>query len=236
MGRGFPLVHYLRVMVAITQTDRGTFIAHPDKDPVSCLYQAPENPVAVISLGHGAGAGMEHAHMESLAMMLLDLGIAVFRYQFPFRERGGGRDSLKVSLATVQNAAAKAASHAPELPLLAGGHSFGGRMTTTAASEGLLPDVQKLILFSYPLHAPGRPGIDRAAHLAAIQQPMLFLSGDRDTFVNPELWEPLVTDLGGHAQLVWLKGADHGWKTRKRDTEALPDVYAFAGKQIQSWK
>lgn len=223
-------------MPTITQTDRSTMIAHPDKDPVSYLFQAPSTPVAVIALGHGAGAGMEHAHMESLAMMLLDLNVAVFRYQFPFRERGGGRDSLKVSLSTVQNAAEKAASYFPDLPLLAGGHSFGGRMTTTAASEGLLPDVKKLILFSYPLHAPGKPGIDRAAHLAAIKQPMLFLSGDRDTFVKPELWGPVVNDLGDHAQLTWLKGADHGWKTRKRDTEAVADVYAFAGEQIQKWR
>lgn len=182
-------------MPKITQTDRGTMLAHPDKDPVSFLFQAPEAPIAVISLGHGAGAGMEHAHMESLAMMLLGLGMAVFRYQFPFRERGGGRDSLAVSLATVQSAAAKAASYFPGLPLMAGGHSFGGRMTTTAASEGLLPSVKQLILFSYPLHAPGRPGPDRAAHLEAIQQRMLFLSGDRDTFVKPELWEPVVRDL-----------------------------------------
>lgn len=223
-------------MHTITHTDRSTMIAHPDKDPVSFLFQAPEAPVAVISLGHGAGAGMEHAHMESLAIMLLDLGIAVFRYQFPFRERGGGRDSLAVSLATVQSAAAKAVSYLPDLPLLAGGHSFGGRMTTTAASEGLLPDVKQLVLFSYPLHAPRKPGTDRAAHLAAIQQPMLFLSGDRDTFVKPELWETVVSDLGDRARLIWLKGADHGWKTRKRDTEAVTDVYAFAAEQIQNWK
>lgn len=236
MDCGLLSVPYLYHMPTITQTDRSTMIAHPDKDPVSYLFQAPSTPVAAISLGHGAGAGMEHAHMESLAMMLLDLGMAVFRYQFPFRERGGGRDSLKVSLSTVQNAAEKAASYFPDLPLMAGGHSFGGRMTTTAASEGLLPDVKKLILFSYPLHAPGKPGIDRAAHLAAIQQPMLFLSGDRDTFVKPELWGPVVNDLGDHAQLTWLKGADHGWKTRKRDTEAVADVYAFASEQIQKWR
>lgn len=216
-------------------TETGQFIAHPDKDPVSFILDQPEYPVAVFVLGHGAGAGMDHPHMESLARMLISLNFSVFRYQFPFRERGGGRDSQKVSLSTVQQAVKKASELAPGLSVWAGGHSFGGRMTTTAASEGMLQTVENLVLFSWPLHAPGRPGIDRAAHLKEIWVPMLFLSGDRDTFVQHDQWVPVIEGLGQAATLVWIKGADHGWKTRKRDTEAIPDVYSFAAEMIQSW-
>lgn len=216
-------------------TQTGQFIAHPDKDPVSFILDQPQAPSAVFVLGHGAGAGMDHPHMESLAKTLLSLNFAVFRYQFPFRERGGGRDSQKVSLSTVQQAVNKAQELVPELSVWAGGHSFGGRMTTTAASEGMLSSVEKLVLFSWPLHAPGRPGMDRAAHLSTVKIPMLFLSGDRDTFVQHDQWLPVIEGLGKTATLVWVKGADHGWKTRKRDTEAVPDVYAFAAETIQDW-
>ena len=108
-------------------------------------------------------------------------------------------------------------------------------MTTTAASEGMLSSVEKLVLFSWPLHAPGRPGMDRAAHLSTVKIPMLFLSGDRDTFVQHDQWLPVIEGLGKTATLVWVKGADHGWKTRKRDTEAVQDVYAFAAETIQDW-
>ncbi len=207
-------------------------MAHPDKDPVSFLFQVPDSPVGVFSLGHGAGAGMDHPHMEALAAVLLRQQLAVFRFHFPFRERGGGRDPQIVSLSTVREATEKVATLAPGLPRFAGGHSFGGRMTTMAAAEGMIPEVEKLILFSWPLHAPGRPGNDRAAHLSDVPQPMLFLSGDRDTFVQPDLWAPVVEHLGQRTRLVWLKGADHGWKTQKRDTEALADVYAFAGEIV----
>lgn len=216
-------------------TQRGTFLAHPDKGEVSYLFQAPAAPRAVFSLGHGAGAGMKHPHIERLAALLLGLDLAVLRYQFPFMERGGGRDSKAVSLATVAAAAAQAQVLAPRLPLLAGGHSFGGRMTTEAAADGRLSAAQGLVLFSYPVHAPGRLGIARAEHLDQVAQPMLMISGDRDVFVQTEEWAGRVAALSDRLTMRWLHGADHSWNTRKRDHDAEADVYGRATGYLADW-
>ena len=129
------------------------FEAHPDKGEVSALLLHPQDATHLLVLGHGAGAGMTHANMESIAQAMAEQRVATFRYQFPYMERGGGRDAVKVSLATVRNAAKKAAELVPDLPLLAGGHSFGGRMTSLTAAEEALPGVKALLFFSFPLHA-----------------------------------------------------------------------------------
>lgn len=212
-----------------------TFEAHPDKGQVSALLLVPEQAKALISLGHGAGAGMTHHHMESLVAALAKLGIATFRYQFPYMERGGGRDSQKVSLATVRNAAKQALTLSDGLPLLAGGHSFGGRMTSIAAAEEEMEGVKGLTFFSFPLHAPGRPGIERAAHLADIQTPMLFVSGDRDTFTQQDLYKGVIDDLGKKAHLHLIHTAGHGFKYLKRTRTSTEDVYDEAARATHEW-
>lgn len=212
-----------------------TFEAHPDKGNVSSILLIPEGAKALISLGHGAGAGMKHHHMESLVSALAKLGVATFRYQFPYMERGGGRDSEKVSLATVRNAAKKAFELAEGLPLLAGGHSFGGRMTSIAAAQEALENVEGIIFFSFPLHAPGRPGVERAAHLKDITAPMLFVSGERDTFTQPELYKGVIDDLGKKAALHLIHTAGHGFKYLKRTRTSLEDVYDEAARVSYAW-
>lgn len=214
---------------------RGTFEATPEKGNVSSLLLKPENSRALLVLGHGAGAGMEHQSMENIAQNMANNGIATFRYQFPYMERGGGRDSGKVSLATVQSAVRKAAEFADGLPLLAGGHSFGGRMTSLAAAEGLIPEVKGLIFCSFPLHAPGKPSIDRAAHLPDIRVPMLFLSGTRDTFTQHDFYLPLIESLGNIATLHLLETGDHGYKILKRTRTNPEDIFEEMGRVAGEW-
>lgn len=211
------------------------FEAHPDKGEVSSILLMPDTPKALICLGHGAGAGMTHHHMESLVAALAKVGIASFRYHFPYMERGKGRDSQKVSLATVRNAATKALELSEDLPLLAGGHSFGGRMTSIVASEEAIEGVKGLIFFSFPLHAPGKPGIERAAHLSEISVPMLFVSGDRDTFTQQDLYKGVIDDLGENADLHLIHTAGHGFKYLKRTRTSTEDVYDEAARASHEW-
>ncbi|MEM6801609.1 MAG: alpha/beta family hydrolase [Bacteroidota bacterium] len=212
-----------------------TFLAHPDKGEVSSLLLMPENARVLISLGHGAGAGMTHHHMESIVSALAKGGIASFRYHFPYMERGKGRDSQKVSLATVRNAATKALELSEGLPLLAGGHSFGGRMTSLVAAQEALESVEGLIFFSFPLHAPGKPGKERAAHLPEIDVPMLFISGDRDTFTQQDLYGEVIEGLGNKAHLHLIHTAGHGFKYLKRTRTSTEDVYDEAARVAAEW-
>ena len=210
------------------------FVATPEKGEVSAILMRPENARALIVLGHGAGAGMRHHHMESLAEHLAGIRIASFRYQFPFRERGGGRDSQSVSLTTVRSAIETAHKIAPDLPILAGGHSFGGRMTYLAAAAAPLPYVRGLVFFSFPLHAPGKAGTDRAADLPKVSVPMLFLSGERDTFAKRELLEPLLADIP-LARLCWLETGDHGYRILKRTRQNPQSIYEEAMEHLELW-
>jgi len=211
------------------------FIATAEKGEVSAVLLLPEQADCVLVLGHGAGAGMRHANMERIAHSLAGQNIATFRYQFPFMERGGGRDAQKVSLATVQSAVREAARQAPGLPLLAGGHSFGGRMTSHAAAEGLIPEAKGLIFFAFPLHAPGKPGTERAAHLRLISQPMLFLSGTRDTLARADLLQEVVDELGDKARLHWLDTANHSYKILKRSRQNPEDVFEEMARVSREW-
>ena len=211
------------------------FLAHPDKGEVSSLLLRPEGADHLLILGHGAGAGMRHASMEQIAERLAEQRIATFRYQFPFRERGGGRDSLKVSLATVEAAVKAGHEAAPDLPLMAGGHSFGGRMTSLAAAEGRLDLVKRLVFFGFPLHAPGKPSDHRAEHLPDIQQDMLFLTGTRDTLTQLELFQPVIDRLGEKATLHLLDTANHGYKILKRTRVSQEDIFVEMARVVREW-
>jgi uncharacterized protein len=178
------------------------------------LWQCPTNADAALVLAHGAGAGMTHRTMQALAEAFGRCGIATLRFDFPFMEAGRRRvDSRTVATAAVANAF-KEASVRTGLPLWLGGHSFGGRMASHAViDENVAP--KGLIFCSFPLHAPGKPGTERAAHLEKIHLPMLFLSGTRDTLAESALLEPLVASLPS-AELHWLDTADHGYRVLKR--------------------
>lgn len=212
------------------------FTATSDKGEVSAILMRPSDATHLLVLGHGAGADMRSASMQKIAENLAEQRIATFRYNFPFKEHGrSGVDSPKVATATVRSAVAAARKVEPKLDLLAGGHSFGGRMTTTAQSEAPLDGVKGLILFSFPLHAPNRPDDSRAAHLETIKIPMLFLSGTRDALNDLALFQPIIKKLGKRATLHLLDTADHGYKILKKTRESPEDVFVEMARTVREW-
>jgi len=165
---------------------------------------------------------MTHKAMESCAQGLAERGIATLRYQFPYMERGSNRpDRPPVAHAAVRAAAAEAAKVAPDLPLFAGGRSFGGRMTSQAQALDPLPDVRGVALLGFPLHPAGKPGMDRANHLADVQIPMLSVSGSRDALAELDLLRPVVAGLGERATLHVVEGAEHSFRVAAKEAEAL---------------
>lgn len=198
----------------------------PDGETVSALWQAPPAPKAVLSLAHGAGAGMTHRHMASTADGLEARGVATLRFQFPYMEKGGKRpDRPPIAHAAVRAAAAEAARRAGGAALFAGGRSFGARMTSQAQALQPLEDVRGLVFFAFPLHPAGKPGVERADHLADVAIPMLFLQGTADTLAQLELLGPVVSSLGDRAALVLADDADHSFhvpaRTGRKDAEVL---------------
>jgi predicted alpha/beta-hydrolase family hydrolase len=190
---------------------------------MNTLWQSPDDATAVLVLAHGAGAGMTHRNMQSLADAFARQQIATLRFNFPFIDAGRRHvDSKAISTATIAEACGKAAKRS-SLPLWLGGHSFGGRMASHAVlDEGLEP--AGVVLCSFPLHPPGKPGTGRAAHLCDIRLPMLFLSGTRDTLAGRDLLEPMVSGLPA-AKLHWLDTADHGYRILKRSRGKEEDVF-----------
>jgi predicted alpha/beta-hydrolase family hydrolase len=208
----------------------------PNHGEVSALFMRPPNAQRMLVLAHGAGAGMSHPFLEKLASELGDAGVATFRYQFPYMEhRGRRQDAPPVLHACVAAAVARAIEHAPDLPVLAGGKSFGGRMTSQAAAAQMLPQVGGLVFFGFPLHPPGRPGTSRADHLANVRIPMLFLQGTRDEFAPLERLQPIVERLGSRATLHTIDGADHGYHVLKRSGRTDADVMRELVQHVASW-
>lgn len=181
----------------------------------SALLLLPENATALLVLGHGAGANMEHTFMEELSQRLAENGVGTLRYNFPYMEKGGGPpDRPKVAHPTVVAAVKKGAELAKGRKLLAGGKSFGGRMTSQVAADGSINEVTGIVYFGFPLHTPGKPNTERAAHLSNIKVPQLFLQGTRDTLAEFDLIEKVAKGLK-KAILVKMEGGDHSFKTLK---------------------
>ncbi|HEX6740535.1 MAG TPA: alpha/beta family hydrolase [Sphingomicrobium sp.] len=205
-------------------------------DCVSGLLLRPDGARALYVFAHGAGAGMTHRAMESNARGLAARGIATLRYQFPYMEKGSKRvDPPKVAHAAVRAAVAEAAKLVRDLPLFAGGRSFGGRMTSQAQAEMPLPGVRGLAFLGFPLHPGGKPGIERAEHLQRVEIPMLFVSGSRDALAELDLLEPVVAGLGGRATLHLVDQADHSFKVAAKSGRTPADAEAEALDALAQW-
>ena len=211
------------------------FEATPEKGDVSALLIRPDDATHLLVLGHGAGTNMRHATMQTIAEALAEHKIATFRYNFPYSEHGTARNSTAVCVETIRNAVRAAHEAAPDLTVLAGGHSFGGRMATTAQSEEPLENVKGLALFSFPLHLPDRPDTKRAEHLANIKIPMLFLSGTRDELATLDLLPQVVKSLGKRATLHQIDTANHGYKILKKTRKSDEDVFAEMARVVREW-
>jgi hypothetical protein len=205
-------------------------------ESVSGLWLRPDEAKALYLFAHGAGAGMTHKSMTAAAEGLAARRIATLRYQFLYMEKNAKRpDPPAIARAAVRAAAARAARLAPELPLFAGGRSFGGRMTSQAQAEAPLPGVRGLAFLGFPLHPAGKPGIVRAEHLARVHVPMLFVSGSRDALAEPELLRGVVAGLGERATLYSVAHADHGFRVAASSGRTSADAEAEAWDALSSW-
>jgi len=201
------------------------------------LALAPESPRFAYILAHGAGAGMRHPFLESIARLLHDRGIATLRYEFPYMEQKKSRPNPPaVCVARVREAVQRARTEWPGLPLIAGGKSFGGRMTSTAQAEEPLDGVVGLAFLGFPLHPPGKPSTSRADHLYQVSVPMLFLQGTRDEFAKLDRLTEVCDRLAPRATLRLIEEGDHSFKVPKKKTGRSADqVMAELADTIVGW-
>jgi predicted alpha/beta-hydrolase family hydrolase len=203
---------------------------------VSALLLRPDRPRLLYVLGHGAGAGMRHPFMEQIANYMADRAIATLRYQFPYMEAGRrSPDSPKVLVATVRAAIATAHYAAPDLALIAGGKSLGGRISSHVAAEDAPPELRGLVFLGYPLHAPKKPAVKRAEHLGRIAVPMLFIQGTRDDLADLALLTPIVDRMGTRAALHVVEGGDHSFRVLKRSGRTEDEVMTEIADTVASW-
>ena len=213
-------------------------IAVPDIGEVSALWLCPASARWLLVLAHGAGAGMSHPFLGKLAAELASAEVATFRYQFPYMEqRRRVPDSPPLLKSTVRAAVRAASETAPDLPILAGGKSMGGRMTSQAAADHP-PELEKargLVFFGFPLHPPGNPGTKRAEHLAQVRLPMLFLQGTRDQFADLKLLRPICASLGARATLHEIETADHSFHVLKTSGKTDAEVMRELAQSVRTW-
>jgi uncharacterized protein len=215
---------------------RSVTIAIDDAQPVSGLLQASADAHACYVMAHGAGAGMAHPFMATVASGLAQRGIASLRFQFPYMEQGSKRpDTPRVAQAAVRAAVAEASHLLPELPLFAGGKSFGGRMTSQAQAASPLPGVRGLVFLGFPLHPAGKPSDERAAHLSAVHIPMLFLQGTRDQLADLILLQGVAGRLGSRAALRLFSDADHSFHVPARSGRKGSEVMVELLDALGGW-
>ena len=215
---------------------RSATLTVDDTHRVSALLMSPLSARACFVFAHGAGAGMTHPSMEAVASGLCELGIATLRFQFPYMERGSrSPDTPALCHATVRAAVVEAARLSDGLPLIAGGRSFGGRMTSQAQAKAPLPGVLGLAFLGFPLHPAGRPAVERARHLSETKIPLLFLQGTRDELADPSLLQPVVRQLGARATLKLIEAANHSFHVPARSGRNDQQVVGELVHALADW-
>ena len=209
------------------------FLASKSSGEVSAVLMKPKDAKYLLVLAHGAGAGMNHPFMENLSYNLVEKNVAVFRYQFPYFEKGKrAPDPPNILLATVKSAIEAASIELNGIMIFAGGKSLGGRMTSSAAAKGMLPSIKGIVFFGFPLHAPNKPSSDRADHLFKVNVPLLFLQGTRDKLADLNLLKPVCKKLKDKADLHIIEGADHFFhvlkSSGKTDEQVIEELAAAA--------
>jgi len=223
--------HPVKPTLAVSLT-----IQIPGGGTISGLLQTPAGAHACYVFAHGAGAGMNHAFMASIAQGLAERGIASLRFNFPFMEQGSKRpDSPALAHAAIRAAVAEAARHMPDVPLFAGGKSYGGRMSTQAQAAQPLPGVKGIVLVGFPLHPAGKPSTERAAHLVDVKLPMLFLQGTRDALADLDLISQTTASLGKKTNLHIVDGADHAFHVLVRSGRTDAQVREELCDTMAAW-
>ena len=212
------------------------FQATKSSGEVSAILLQPASPRYLMVLAHGAGAGMQNAFMEKISEELAQNGIATFRYNFPYMESGKkSPDPKPVILSAIRSSIDAAKKTLPGIPIIAGGKSFGGRMTSTAESQEHLPDVKGIVFFGFPLHPPGKPTSERAEHLFKVSLPMLFLQGTRDSLADLKLLIPICKKLGEKAHLHIIEDANHSFNMPKGSAKNNDKVIKELGSKVKEW-
>jgi predicted alpha/beta-hydrolase family hydrolase len=213
------------------------FLATRSRGEVSALLRRPTGATGLYVMAHGAGAGMGHPFMAAMVDHFAGAGLATLRYQFPYMETQQRRpDPRPVLLATVRAAVRLAGETCPDLPLIAGGKSMGGRMTSLAAAEAALPGVRGIAFLGFPLHGAGQPpSVVRAEHLHHVEIPMLFLQGTRDKLADLELMTQVCAGLGPRATIEIMDGADHGFHVLKRSGRTDDEVMTQLSLATAAW-
>ncbi len=210
--------------------------ADRSQGPVTGILERPAGAFALCVLAHGAGADMRHRFMQAIADELAGVGVATLRFNFPYTERGGRRpDPQPVCEAYVRAVCADAQRLAPELPLFAGGKSFGGRMTSNACAKEPIPGVRGLVFLGFPLHPAKQPSRARAEHLPAVAVPMLFLQGTRDDLAELGLIREVCAELAPRATLREFDGADHSFELRKSAGRSSAELRKELAAAIAEW-
>jgi len=203
------------------------------------LLITPDEPRALFVFAHGAGAGMHHPFMEAISELLCNQGIATFRYEFTFMSEGRKRpDSGRVLEERIREAVGKAGDECPGLPLIAGGKSMGGRLTSLAAAASPLPGVCGLVFLGYPFHTPGKAeatGTSRVSHLGLVDLPVLFVQGTRDRLAEMDLVKKVCRAHDERATLHVVDDGDHSFKVLKRTGRNQTEVYAEIANTISTW-
>jgi predicted alpha/beta-hydrolase family hydrolase len=210
-------------------------VALEDGSSVSALLMRPQAASACCVMAHGAGAGMHHPFLHDMAQRLAARRVATLRFQFPSMERGSKRPDAPATAHAAVRAACAAAHAATGLPLVAGGKSFGGRMTSQAQALSPLPQVFGLAFLGFPLHPAGRPASTRGEHLDGVKVPMLFVQGTRDTLADPALIARLVASLGPRATLMSVAEADHGFQVLVRSGRTSAEVMDEVADGLAGW-
>jgi uncharacterized protein len=207
----------------------------PNKGQVSAVLDRPGDARLLYVLAHGAGGGMRHRFLESVVAALFVRGVATLRYQFPYMEAGSKRpDSAAVAEGTVRAAVSVATELAGGVPVVAGGKSFGGRMTSGAAAKSL-PGARGLVFLGFPLHPPGKPGTERADHLDSVKVPMLFLQGTRDQFAQLDLITTVCRRLSPRATLHLIDEGDHSFNVPRRTGRSSTSVIDDLADTMVEW-
>ena len=225
-----------RELIAMPRAADTLMISVPGIGEVSGILNCPSDSRWLYVLGHGAGAGMRHAFLERVSADLGARGIATLRYQFPYMERGKRPpDRPPTARATVRAAVETVRGLGIDLPIVAGGKSFGGRMTSQAQAEKPLAGVRGLVFLGFPLHAPNRLSDERAAHLSSVDVPMLFMQGTRDSLADLELMRSICTGLGPRVTLHIVDGGDHSFQVLKRSGRTEDEVMVELCDTIDTW-
>ena len=215
------------------------FTASKSSGEVSGILILPEKPIFLLVFAHGAGAGMQHPFMEKVSGYLAEEGIGTLRYNFPYVEKKKkSPDPAPILMETVRSAIKTASEYAGDIPILAGGKSMGGRMTSMAASNADKPGMEKIkgiVFFGFPLHAPGKPSNERAEHLYNVKVPMLFLQGTKDKLADLNLLKPVIKKLGKKAALYIFETADHSFDVPKSSGKNDEDVLKELVKKVADW-